>query len=174
MKTIKYSNSIRVDRNHAYKPFGRVRELGEENGETSIEIERAINEYTFYFLYLSINNVVAKQHLTETEMIVLSAIMEKPLEFSLPVDSKDSKLSDIANELSTEEYPRTPNSIYQAAKRLRDKGYLIINEDSFIVPNMTLQALRRLIKGDLKEKGFATFDYVFKSVISAPQDRENL
>jgi hypothetical protein len=163
---IKYSDKLRVNSLYTYKPFGLFKETQREGNEADIEVLDSIPEYTFYFLYLSINNVVAKETLTDTQLMVMSAIMEKPLEFSLPVDSKDRKLSDLAVELSPAKgKKRSANSIYQTTKRLRDKGYLIINEDKLIVPNKTLQNLRKMVKGKLATDGHATFDYIFKCVI---------
>jgi hypothetical protein len=92
--------------------------------------------------------------------------MTKPLNFSLPVDSKDGKLTKIAEELSVDDKSRTANSIYQAVKRLRDAGYLIENEDKLIVPNAILQRVRYIVKKEIEMKGFATFDYLFKCYIT--------
>lgn len=172
---ITYSKKLSVNKYNTFKAFGTFKEKGELDPmtkEIEVEVGKTISEYTFYFLYLSINNILQPKEnkLTETEMIILSAIMEKSLDFNLPVDSKDNKLSELAKELSTESYKRTPNSIYQATKRLRDKAYLVTTEDKLIFPNKTLQELRGLIKKQLDEGGVATFDYLFKCVISNGQD----
>jgi hypothetical protein len=173
--TTNFSSRVKVARNHTVKPFGKLNVLNEENGTAEVEVVRGIPEYTFYYLYLYINNITAREKLTETEIIVLSAIMEKPLEFSLPKDAKDNKLTMIAQELSTPDKEKTSNSIYQAAKRLRDKGYLIVNEDQLIFPNRILQDLRTMVKKNLEEKGFVAFDYVFKCVVEGGQDsREDM
>ena len=91
--------------------------------------------------------------------------MSRPLDFSLPIDSKDGKLTEIATELSLPDKIRTPNAIYQSVKRLRDKGYLIEIEDRLIVPNAHFQRVRQIVKNQIAKKGFATFDYLFKCFI---------
>jgi hypothetical protein len=165
MKT-NYHKKLRVNKNVTPIFFGKADEVEGENGEVDISLEKAIDEYTFYYLYCSINNITSKNKLANTQLVVLSAIMTKPLNFSLPVDSKDGKLTKIAEQLSTPDEPRTANSIYQAVKRLRDAGYLIENEDKLIVPNAILQRVRYIVKREIESKGFATFDYLFKCYIT--------
>ena len=163
MKT-NYHKKLKVNKNVTPVYFGKA---VEEEGDVGVVIApmKTIDEYTFYYLYCSINNITAKVKLAPTQLIVLSAIMNKPLDFSLPIDSKDNKLTRIAEELSTEDKPRTANSIYQSVKRLRDAGYLIENEDKLIVPNATLQRVRYIVKREIEEKGMAAFDYLFKCYI---------
>ena len=165
MKT-NYHKKLRVNKNVTPIFFGKAEELENDDGTVNINIEKTIDEYTFYYLYCSINNVTAKNKLANTQLVVLSAIMTKPLNFSLPVDSKDGKLTKIAEELSVDDKSRTANSIYQAVKRLRDAGYLIENEDKLIVPNAILQRVRYIVKKEIEMKGFATFDYLFKCYIT--------
>jgi hypothetical protein len=165
MKT-NYHKKLRVNKNVTPIFFGKAEELENDDGTVDINIEKTIDEYTFYYLYCSINNVTAKNKLANTQLVVLSAIMTKPLNFSLPVDSKDGKLTKIAEELSVDDKSRTANSIYQAVKRLRDAGYLIENEDKLIVPNAILQRVRYIVKKEIEMKGFATFDYLFKCYIT--------
>lgn len=165
MKT-NYHKKLRVNKNVTPIFFGKAEEVENNDGTVDISIDKTIDEYTFYYLYCSINNVTAKNKLANTQLVVLSAIMTKPLNFSLPVDSKDGKLTKIAEELSVDDKSRTANSIYQAVKRLRDAGYLIENEDKLIVPNAILQRVRYIVKKEIESKGFATFDYLFKCYIT--------
>ncbi len=165
MKT-NYHKKLRVNKNVTPIFFGKADEVENEDGSVELFLDKVIDEYTFYYLYCSINNITAKNKLANTQLVVLSAIMTRPLNFSLPVDSKDGKLTKIAEELSTPDEPRTANSIYQAVKRLRDAGYLIENEDKLIVPNAILQRVRYIVKRELEEKGFSTFDYLFKCYIT--------
>lgn len=160
LKVSKYVNSVM---------FGRVEvlDVDEESKEGLVKPIEVIDEFTFYYLYCTINNIVSKDSIANTQLLVLSAIMCKPLDFNLPTDSKDNKLKKLAEELSEGgDKERTPNSIYQSAKRLRDKGYLVETEDRLVVPNAKLQYVRQIIKKQLKEKGFATFDYLFKCFVS--------
>jgi hypothetical protein len=163
MKT-SYHKKLKVNKNVTPVYFGKAIEEEKEDGIEVIPV-KTIDEYTFYYLYCSINNITAKNKLAGTQLIVLSAIMNKPLDFSLPIDSKDNKLTRIAEELSTPDKERTANSIYQSVKRLRDAGYLVENEDKLIVPNATLQRVRYIVKREIAEKGMAAFDYLFKCYI---------
>jgi hypothetical protein len=160
---INYSKTIKVDTFNVLRLFGKFKESNDE-----IEVIDYINEYTFYYIYLTINNVIQnkEKRLTETEIMVMSSLMEKSLDFSLPVDSRDNKLSDLAKDLSTEDNERSANSIYQIVKKLREKGYIMENEDKLLYCKPILNDVRKIVKGQISQKGFATFDYIFKMVIS--------
>ena len=165
MKT-NYHRKIKVNQNATLINFGKAEEIERDDGVEVIP-EKTIDEFTFYYLLCSINNVTAKFKLANTQLIVLSAIMCKPLDFSLPVDSKDGKLTKIAEELSEMEgEKRTANSIYQSVKRLRDAGYLVETEDKLIVPSAQLQRVRYIVKREIEKNGFACFDYIFKCYIT--------
>lgn len=165
---IKYHKTHKVSNNVNVVSFGNVEETAYdyESNEAMVIPKETVNEFTFYYLFCTINNIIAKNSIADTQLLVLASIMAKDLDFSLPIDSKDGKLTDIARELSTPKKVRTPNSIYQSVKRLRDKGYLVEIEDRFIVPNAHFQRVRHIIKGQIAKKGFATFDYLFKCFIS--------
>jgi hypothetical protein len=98
--------------------------------------------------------------------------MAKPLDFSLTVDSKDNKLSEIAKELSSEGDVKSANSVYQSIKRLKDSGYLIQIEGKFIVLNAKLQRVRYAVKKQLEKGEVATFDYLFKCYIKNENDEK--
>jgi len=169
----KYSKKLRVSENHTRSLFGRYGVIEDDNdGELYVKVVNGINEWKFYYLYCCIRNVTAKHQLALTQMLVLSAIMAKPLDFNLPVDSKDGKLTEIAEFLSTDDNVKTKNSIYQSVKRLRDSGYLKKTEDNLIVLDESLQHVRYNVKNQLEKKGFATFDHLFKCVIV--NDKEKL
>jgi hypothetical protein len=165
---IQYHKDYKVSKNINVVEFGKVDELAydTESGEAIVKPVNTVDEFTFYYLFCTINNIIAKKAIADTQLLVLSAIMSRPLDFSLPIDSKDGKLTDIANELSTDKKVRTPNAIYQSVKRLRDKGYLVEVEDRLIVPNAHFQRVRQIVKNQIAKKGFATFDYLFKCFIS--------
>jgi hypothetical protein len=164
---IKYHDTHRVSHNANCVSFGSVEELAYdyESKEAIVKPIATVDEFTFYYLFCTINNIVAKKSIADTQLLVLASIMSRPLDFSLPIDSKDGKLTVIANELSTPEKVRTPNAIYQSVKRLRDKGYLVEVEDRLIVPNAHFQRVRQIVKNQIIKKGFATFDYLFKCFI---------
>jgi len=165
---VKYHKDHKVSNNVNVICFGEVEETAydPETNEAIVKPNNTVDEFTFYYLFCTINNIIAKDTIAATQLLVLAAIMAKDLDFSLPIDSKDGKLTDIADELSDGKNIRTANSIYQSVKRLRDKGYLVEIEDRLIVPNANFQRVRHIIKRQLKNKGFATFDYLFKCFIA--------
>jgi len=164
---IKYHKKHRVSEFSNVISFGNVTETAYdyESKEAIVIPQETVSEFTFYYLFCTINNIVAKKSIADTQLLVLSAIMSRPLDFTLPIDSKDGKLTEIATELSTPDKIRTPNAIYQSVKRLRDKGYLVEVEDRLIVPNAHFQRVRQIVKNQIEKKGFATFDYLFKCFI---------
>ena len=168
-KWITYHKKYKVDRNCTKIQFGRAKPTGEFNGDNQeeVEITKVIDEFTFYYAYLTISNITSPDdaNITPMQRLVLCALMVKPMDFCLPVDSKGNKLSDIAKELSNPGDTKTPNSIYQSVKRLKDKGYLTYTEDKFVVIIARLQAIRSAVKAQLKKEGIATFDYLFKCYI---------
>jgi hypothetical protein len=170
---LSYHKNLKVSKHVQPVFFGNVK-AENYDPETNTEFVKplqTVDEFTFYFLYCTINNITEKEQIASTQLLVLSAIMCKPLDFSLPIDSKDGKLTKIAEELSTSsKKARTPNSIYQSVKRLRDKGYLVETEDRLIVPNAKFQYVRQVVKKQLQQKGLATFDYIFKCFISNPKN----
>lgn len=164
---IKYSNKLKLDKNYSCIHFGKYTESNydiEEN-ESDIEIVKSIDEYTFYYLYCNIHNITAEKKIPDSLIIVLCTLMCKDIDYTLPIDNKDGKLTDIAKQLSTEDKEKTSNAIYLAVKKLKDSGYLVLTEDNFIVPNANFQRIRQIVKKQLSTNGYATFDYVFKSVI---------
>ena len=62
-------------------------------------------------------------------------------------------------------YSETAISAKNAFVRIRNLKYIYKNEDNQIVPCTELQYLRRNIKKQIAEKGFALFSYNFNSVI---------
>lgn len=166
---LKHNRNVRLAQHCHHIFYGRTRELSydPETNTSYVEPKTEIDEMTFYYLYCSINNISEPpgKTIAATQLLVLSALMAKPLDFTLPIDSKAGTLTDLAEELSTEEDKRTSNSIYQSVKRLRDKGYLIETEDRLIVPAAKFQYVRRVIKKQLQEQGYATFDYLFKCFV---------
>ena len=163
---LKHHKDYKVSEYANVVSFGSVEVTASLDKESVVSPKSFVDEFTFYYLFCTINNIIAKKSIADTQLLVLAAIMTKSLDFSLPIDSKDGKLTDIATELSTEDKVRTPNSIYQSVKRLRDKGYLVETEDRLIVPNAHFQRVRYIVKNQIKKKEFATFDYLFKCYIS--------
>lgn len=162
-----YSNNLRVAKACQPVYFGRAQELNYDSvSNTSLSKKRSsVSEQTFYYIFCTINNITEDDSIADTQLLVLSALMARPLDFTLPKDSKDGKLSQIAKELSTPEKQRSSSSIYQSVKRLRDKGYLVETENKLIVPAAKFQYVRRVVKKQIEENGYATFDYLFKCFI---------
>lgn len=167
---VKYSKKHKVAKDCDVVLFGNAKHLSyDSNTDTGLVLPiTPVNEFQFYFFYVTLNNIIETdtKHIASTQLLVLSALMAKPLDFSLPIDSKDGKLKEIAEELSSEEKKRSANSIYQSVKRLRDKGYLVETEDRLIVIESKYEAIRRNVKKQIEENGFATFDFLVKSFIS--------
>lgn len=165
---IKYHPKTKLSNYLNVISFGAIKEVeyDPETNEALVTPTQTIDEFTFYYLFCTINNITAKQAIADTQLLVLSAILSRPLDFSLPIDSKDGKLTEIAKELSTNAKLRTPNAIYQSVKRLRDKGYLVEVEDRLIMPNAHFQRVRQIVKSQIAKNGFATFDCLFKCFIS--------
>jgi hypothetical protein len=153
----------------------RTGEIDEETDQHEVEVSKTINEFTFYYAYLTINNITAKkeENIPPAQRVLLCAIMAKPLDFCLTVDSKDNKLAIIAEELSEDGDIKSANSVYQSIKRLKDSGYLIQTEDKFIVVNARLQRVRYSVKKQLEKGEIATFDYIFKCYIKNDDDNNN-
>ena len=159
--TAKY-NKTRLNKYTTCISFGSASELEGDD----IQINNTIDEYTFYYLYCTIQNITAKDPIPDSQIMLLATIMCKPLDWNLPVDSKDGKLKQIASELSFDGQEKSPNSIYQALKRLKDKNYLVEMEDKLIVLNSNFQNVRQAVKRQLNENGVACLDYLFKCYIS--------
>lgn len=158
-----YHKTMKVSKYSSYALFGKYL----ENDDGTLHVTGTIDEFTFYYLYCSINNIVLEKdkQLSPTQLLVMSAFMAKPADFCLPSDGKDGKLMELAKEISEDDKERTRNSIYQSVKRLKEAGYLVETEDKLIEPNARLQYVRQVVKKQIKEQGVASFDYIFKCLI---------
>jgi len=135
-------------------------------------INKSIDEFSFYYLYLSLLNISVsdEQKLTPVLHTGLAVIMNKPLTFTIPLDSKSGVLEGLTNELLSEDTEdrraKNPPNIYQIINKLKAKGYLVINkEDNIVSLNNELRTVQYRVKKQIETNGYATFDYIFKSVI---------
>lgn len=177
-KWISYNKKESLDKNSTVINFGAAKATGnydEETDKHEVEVTQTIDEFTFYYAYLTINNITSEdaENITPARRILLCALMAKPLDFTLTVDSKDNKLAEIAKEISSYEDIKSANSVYQSIKRLKDSGYLIQIEGKFIVLNAKLQRVRYAVKKQLEEGNVATFDYLFKCYIKNDDEEGN-
>jgi len=165
MKKLKkeYHKLLKVGSQVTAVHFGSAKEAGEE-----LEVSGTIDEVTFYYFYCCVTNVVLPKgkQMTPTQMLIMSVLMSKPLEFTLPIDSKDGKLMDLAKEISNDEKERSRNSIYQSVKKMKEAGHLVETDDKIIVPCARLQYVRVAIKKQIALYGCASFDYLFKCYVS--------
>lgn len=176
-KHITYHKKDKLDKNSTVINFGSAKATGEYDEEADtheIEVTKTIDEFTFYYAYLTINNITAgdAKNITPARRVLLCALMAKPLDFTLTVDSKDNKLAQIAEELSSPGDIKSANSVYQSIKRLKDSGYLIQIEDKLIVLNTKLQRVRYMVKTQLEKGEVATFDYLFKCYIKNEEPKK--
>lgn len=138
------------------------------------KISSAITEFDFYkcFLYLkaglskaAYKDDLAEEALTSVNIDYLAAIMSKPLDFSMPIKSKNFVQVKLAEQLN-----KTPKSAYSAIHRLRKKGYLVKTEDNIIMPNQELQRLRVVTKKHLKELGCFPVSYLLNFIVVSNTD----
>lgn len=156
---IKKHKSLWVNSELGFAIFGKFK-LGSE--EDTISIERTIDEFSFYCLYLSIANITLDEQLSETQIIVLATLMCKSNDFTLTIDGKGNRLVDLYKEIGR----LSKNTIGAALKKLIEKKYLIENEDKMLVLCAKLQNVRGVVKTQIKTDGVAQFDYLFKCFVS--------
>ncbi len=161
MKAIKYDKREWISNDCKVVRYGKYTESND-----GIHVISSIDEFTFYKIYLELNNVIRWKRvnggivdtkISDTPVELMAHIMTKPVDFSLIYRNKDSKLIDIAKELD-----KSANSVYASMNRLRQAEYLIKNEDSLFVPNQELRDLMNKVKSSVVDGAPLTFDYLFK------------
>lgn len=164
MKGIDYDSfNEKVDRNSKIVRYGKSK-LNDES--TELKPITSIDEFTFYKIYLELNNVI-KWKKTQTDMIdmrlsetpieLLAHLMTKDENFTLLYRNKDKKQVELGLELD-----RTAQSIYTSITKLRKAEYIVKNEDNLFVPCQELRDLMKKVKQQIRDKGFVTFDFLFK------------
>jgi hypothetical protein len=165
---IQYEPHIKLDKNNDVVRFGAYKKVDIiDDLDTEVDVTKSIDEYTFYYIYLTINDITAPEQLTEGLKTALILMLMRPLDYNYVLESKDGALIELARKLSEMDgKPRSVNAVYQICDKLKEKGYLIINkEDKMINFNAKLRSVQRRIKKQLAETGYATFDYLFKCVV---------
>lgn len=167
MKGINYDDPReRVDLNSKVVRYGKSVTQIDELGATTTTSITAIDEQTFYKIYLQLNNVIKWKRtpngmidmsLSDTPIELLSHLMMKDENFTLLYRSKDNKLTEMGEELG-----KTSQSVYTSISKLRKAEYIVKNEDNLFVPNDELRQLMRKVKTQIKENGHVTFDFLFK------------
>lgn len=169
MKGIDYNSSERIAKNCKFVKYGSYTTTVDEDDNPITKPIKTIDEFTFYKIYLELNNVIRwgmsdgeiiDMKTSEAPIELLAHIMTKDEDYTLLYRNKDSKLSDLGKELE-----RSDNSIYASINRLRKAAYLIKNEDNFFIPNKELRDLTKQTKNAIKVNGFLSFDYLFKFCI---------
>jgi len=126
----------------------------------------SIDEFTFYKIYLQLNNVVrfrrsgiglVDMRLPDTPLELMAHIMCQDENFTLIYRNKDAKLQVIADALE-----KTVTSVYTSIGKLRKAGYLVTTEDGLCVPNNECSELMKKTKEAIKLNGHLTFNYMFK------------
>ena len=157
----------RVNRNSKVVRYGKSKPVtNEETGDISIVPIKTIDEFSFYKIYLSLNNVVGTKvtpsgnvdiALSDTPIELLAHLMTKDENFTLLYRNKDKKQVELGIELE-----RTAQSVYTSISKLRKAEYIVKNEDNLFVPCQELRDLMKNVKGLIKKNGFVTFDFLFK------------
>lgn len=126
----------------------------------------SIDEFTFYKVYLELNNIIrwkkvdnriVDMKISAVPLELMAYMMTLDLDFTLIYRNKDSKLIDIANKLN-----KTHTSIYNSMTKLRKSEYLVTTEDGFCTPNQECKDLMIKTKKAIKDKGHLAFDFLFK------------
>lgn len=139
----------------------------EEDIYIPVKLERGITEKQFYQSFLSIRNALARytyenddSKLSEVTIEYLSAIMSKPLDYTMPCNAKNNVQINLAKELG-----RSAKSVYSAINRLKKGGYLVVSEDNLIVLNNELQNLRKVTKKHLELLGTFPVSYSVNFIV---------
>jgi hypothetical protein len=129
-------------------------------------VDNSISEYKFYIMYLTMiatnNSFNESPALTPTQIKYLAIMMSKPLDYTIPTNSKANKMTSIAALLGKE-----AQSFYSATHKLKKMNWLYVDEDSNFALEPRLEALRKMIKGQLLlNNGIAIWDTLFRYVIN--------
>ena len=149
-KTIRYTNRTRLGffRNiyevghitlTSDSVFNESKRLQESNFSSSNiavinDVKDTITEEQFYTMYLTMLSTAnsftntsenKKPLLTSTHIMYLAALMAKPLDYTIPTNSKSNKLTELAEELK-----RGSQSIYNSIHKLKKDEWIYITEDS--------------------------------------------
>lgn len=168
---------VRMRRDHRF--FNQIKEnLGSfhidkddlkdiDNQHVEAKVDKAVSEIAFYKCFLQLRTALAKTvyenkklKLTDVTIEYMSLIMSKPMEFTMPANSKNSVQMGLANELG-----RSSKSAYSAINRLKQAGYLVVTEDSIIVPNSELQTIRKITKAHLEKKKSFPVSYMLNFIV---------
>jgi|TARA_R110000851_G_scaffold8694_4_gene33447 hypothetical protein len=160
----------------------RIRESVHYKNSAKVESTKDVmGEYQFYIMYLTMlstangfvetksetGKVIKKPTLTPTHVIYLAKLMSKPLDFTIPTNSKSNKITQIAAELG-----KTAQSFYNALHKLKKHGWVYVTEDSNIKLKTNLENVRIMVKLQLEGNGGVAFwDSLFRYTIA--NDRPN-
>jgi len=170
MKGIKY-DQINEGISQACKlvRYGRYN-YTEEDSEIKMNVIKSIDEYSFYKIYLELNNVIGVKHhngeiiktyISEVPAELLIHIMLKGNDYTLVFRNKDAKLIKLGKEIN-----KSSSSVYASLGKLRKAGYLIKDEDNLLVLNDELSGLVRNTKSILSSGNALPFDFVFKFCVT--------
>lgn len=132
-------------------------------------VTTGVDEITFYKCFLYLKSGLARtiyeddkidRSLTAVNIEYMATIMAKPMEFTMPCNSKNDVQKNIAKELG-----RTARSAYSAINRLKKSGYLVTTEDDLIMPNRELQMLRKVTKTHLDKLNCFPVSYMMNFVV---------
>jgi hypothetical protein len=173
MKGIEHNNAnIQVDKNSKIIRYGKSRSE-EVGGVKTTKPITSIDERTFYQIYLELQNVIKWRQtpngnidmsLSDTPIELLAHMMTKDENFTLLYRNKDKSQIQLGIELGEVAggKVRTPQSVYTSIAKLRKAEYIVKTEDNLFVPCDELRQLMKKVKSEIKEKGFVTFDFLFK------------
>ena len=145
----------------------RMQESSVLGNELEIKnVSNTITEFEFYVMYLTVistANILTNRgdKLTPTYINYLAKFMSKPLDYTIPVNSKSNRISEIADELG-----KSSQSLYNAINKLKKHKWIYIDEDQNLKLQTKLENLRKIIKTQLEiNDNVAIWDTLFRYVI---------
>jgi len=149
--------------------YGRYT-YSEDDSELKMNVVKSIDEYTFYKIYLELNNIIGvkhhngdiiKTHISDAPAELLIHLMLKGSDYTLVFRNKDAKLIKLGKEIN-----KSSSSVYASLGKLRKAGYLIKDEDNLLVLNDELSYLVKNTKSIIKSGKALPFDFVFKFCVT--------
>lgn len=130
---------------------------------------KSIDEFTFYRIYLELDNVVGVRiidnevvnvNLTPVEIELLAYILSQPLDYELTYKENKKMIKEVADILG-----RTAGSVIKSFGCLKEKQYLVKTNDGTFIPFAKLNDLRIKTKMSIEKNEHFCHDYLFRFCI---------
>lgn len=150
--------------------YGKYNYEKNDDGDIQMNVIKSIDEYTFYKIYLELNNVIGwknqggeviNTHISGAPIELLVHIMMKGSDYTLVFRNKDARLIELGKEID-----KSTSSIYASIGKLRKAGYIVKDEDSLLVLNKELRDLVINTKKYLESGQPLPFDFLFKFCVT--------